>query len=208
MTLLSTRRAPRQTDHPMSARTTGKVGFGFVVLLLVSAGMASVPTRSDSAEVVHDFYTEHTAIVVLAQLIGLGAAVAFGFFARGLDFVVGRSDRTLWIAGTGVAVAAAITAIPPLWLCAAAEDASTATLHTLTVASDLTDVVLFVAIAAFGSAIALTGATWLRVLGLVTALVSLAHAALLMAGSGPLEVVAPLAFVVLVCALSAAALRT
>jgi len=47
----------------------------------------------------------------------------------------------------------------------------------------------------------------LRVLALVTALASLAHAALLIAGSGPLEVLAPLAFIVLVLALSVTALR-
>jgi len=207
MTIPGASAAPRPSRHPTSARTTGLVGFGFVVLLLVSAGMASVPTRSDSAEIVRGYYTEHTAIVVVAQLIGLGAAVAFGVFARGLDSATGRPGRKLWVAGTGVAVAAVFTAIPPLWLCAVAGQASNATLDTLVVASDVTDVALFVAIAAFASCVALTGATWLRVLALVTALVSLVHAVLLIADASPLEAVAPLAFITLVLALSVVALR-
>ena len=207
MTALLTRRDARQAEHPMSASTTGKVGFGFVVLLFVSAGMASIPTRADGASLVRDYYAEHTASVALAQLIGLGAAVAFGFFARGLESAGRRPDRTLRIAGTGVAVAAVITAIPPLWSCVVAVSASSSTLHALVVASDLTDIVLFVAIGAFGAVVVRTGATWLRGIALATALVSLAHAGLLLVGARPLDVVAPLAFIVLVLALSAAAMR-
>jgi hypothetical protein len=183
------------------------VGFGFVVLLLVSAGMASVPTRSDSAEIVRGYYTEHTAIVVVAQLIGLGAAVAFGVFAQRTGLgnrtsraeAGGRGNRSG--GGRGLHRDPTVVVVRRCW------QASNATLDTLVVASDVTDVALFVAIAAFASCVALTGATWLCVLALVTALVSLVHAVLLIADASPLEAVAPLAFITLVLALSVVALR-
>src|SRR4051794_35793225 len=61
-------------------RRSGSAGLAFVVLLLLSAGMASVPGGQDAASVVEEFYTGATAVIVLAQLVGLLAAASFALF--------------------------------------------------------------------------------------------------------------------------------
>jgi hypothetical protein len=101
-----------------------------------------------------------------------------------------------------------VTAIPVLALCVVAGDASARTLQALALASDLVDVLLFAAIAVFAGVIAgLASMPVLRVLAGLVAALAAARAVLLLAGSGLLEVVAPVAFVVLVLALSVLLLR-
>ena len=192
-----------------TGRGTAARGFTFVVLLLVSAGMASVPGGKDSVERVRDFYTAHVGIVVTAQVVGLLAAAVFVLFARSLARSSHIADRASWVQGCGYAVAAAavLTAIPVLLLCDVANDGSDRFVHRLAQASDVVDVVLFAAIAAFAASVATaTRLVWLRWLAWVVAVVALARAVLLAGGSGALELVGPLAFIALVLALSTVAL--
>lgn len=190
-------------------RGTAAWGLTFVVLLLVSAGMASVPGGDDSVVKVRDFYLAHTGIIVTAQVIGLVAAAVFVPFVRSLGEAWSTSARAPWVARLGYAVAAAavVTVVPVLWLYAVAGDGSGALVHRLARASDLVDVVLFTAIAAFAVAVALVvPRAWLGLLSWVVAALALVRAVLLATGSEVLELVAPLAFVTLVLALSLSAL--
>ena len=57
-----------QVAGPTRDRVAGWWGLTFVVLLLLSAGMASVPGGSDPASAVRDFYTAHTGVIVVAQV--------------------------------------------------------------------------------------------------------------------------------------------
>jgi hypothetical protein len=194
--------APSPQHRP--GRRTGWAGIGFVALLFVSAGMASVPGGYDSTRTVRDFYTGSTGIIVAAQVLGLLAAACFAAFAwllSGADAT--RHGRPIRISGWAVAAAAVVTAVPVLWLCAVADGASSAELHRWATLSDLTDVLLFTTIAVFAAAVARVAvASWLRWLCWAVAAVTLARAVLLLAGSTVLEVVAPLAFVVAVLAIS------
>ena len=83
------RTGPRRTAD----RSTAYWGLAFVLLLLVSAGMVTVPGEQDGVAFTRDFYRDNRSVIVVSQAIGLVAAGTFAGFARGLQ----RSDV---IAGT------------------------------------------------------------------------------------------------------------
>jgi hypothetical protein len=174
------------------------------VLLLVGAGMASVPGGGDSTGTVRDFYARHTGVVVVAQVVGLLAALAFVPFALGLRGAgVRRPSGPLDAAALAVATAAVLTVVPVLWLCAVADTGSDAMVHRLAVASDLVDVLLFTTIALWAAALlGHTTPPWVRGLAGVVGLLALARAVLLLAGSSVLELVSPMAFIGLVAVIS------
>ena len=196
--------------QPGSGRSTALWGAAFVLLLLLSAGMATVPGGEDSVSFVRNFYEANRTVVFIAQVIGLAAAAAFLPFAAGLQ----RQDwvgRAPWVFGCGATVTAAavLTAVPPLVLSAIVGEAASSTISSLATASDLVDVVLFTAITAFASSVAVAvDTTWMRALSAVVALMSAARAVLLLTGSAVLELVAPMAFIVLVLSLAILSLRS
>ena len=105
-------------------------------------------------------------------------------------------------AGVGVAAAALLTAVPVLWLTAVADNGADGLVHALAVASDLTDVLLFAAIATWATAALLVAEPiWFKALAGAVGLLALARALLLLAGSELLKLVAPLAFIMLVSVL-------
>lgn len=181
-------------------------GLGFVVLLLTSAGMATVPGGDDPVPTVREFYGAHTQVVVTSQVIGIVAAMVFLVFTAALERgLLGRTAPGVRRAGRAVAAAGVIVAVPVLALCGVAEQASDQTVHRLAVASDLSDVVLFAAVAWFAFEVSrrLTPASARAIVGSVGALAA-ARAVLLLSGSDLLGLVAPLAFVALVAGLSVA----
>jgi hypothetical protein len=191
------------------SRAAGWWGWAFVLLLLVSAGMASVPGGGDATSTVRDYYTAHTGVIVVAQLVGLAAALTFLPFTFSLRR--GPGERTapsdVEAAGSVVAGAAVLTAVPVLWLTAVADTGSDGLVHGLAVASDLADVALFTAIALWSwTLVRVSSTSWFRILAGVVAVISLARAVLLLARSSVLELVAPMGFVVLVLVLSTAVL--
>ena len=197
--------ARSQSDVGQEApgRSTAYWGIAFVLLLLVSAGMVTVPGEQDGVAFVRDFYRENSAIIVTAQVIGLAAAVVFLGFARGLQHSdwVGAAPWVL-VSGVAVAGAAVLTAVPPLVLTQVARTAEDDNVSSLARASDLTDVALFIAIAVFALAVTVAvKSTWVRSISAVVALLSGLRSALLLTGSEALEVAAPMAFIVLVLCL-------
>lgn len=199
-------RADAHTDvgRPGPGRATAYWAVAFVLLLLVSAGMVTVPGADHSVAFVRRFYEVNRTVIVIAQVIGLAAAVAFLPFARGLQRQawVGRSP---WVFAGGVAVtlAAVLAGVPPLLLCVVARTAGSGTISSLAAASDLVDVVLFLAITAFAVAVAVAvDTTGVQALAGVVALLSAVRAVLVLTGGGALELVAPVAFLVLVLCLA------
>lgn len=194
----------------MSGRSTGIWGLVFTVLLLVSAGMATVPGGDDSVAKVRHFYDAHSGIVATAQVISLVSVIAYYLFAVGLSrsaLVVRRAGPVL-AGGLLICLAGVLTSVPPLWLCFVAGSAGSGLVHGLARASDLTDVFLFVCIGVFGAAVAsATTLTWLRVVAAVTAALGVLRAIGILIGTSLLGVVAPVLFLVLVVALSILALR-
>ena len=195
----------------MSGRSAGVWGWSFAILLLVSAGMASVPNGGDSTSTIRGFYENNTGLILVAQVLGLLAASLFVPFAVALQRQSQSrlATKRSWItwSGVGVAIAAVLTAVPVLWLTAIADEGDTKVIRRWVHASDLSDVFLFVAIAAFAATmLRAAAAAWLRVAATLVMIASIARAALLVTGSALLEVVAPLSFVVLVLALSTVSL--
>jgi hypothetical protein len=176
------------------------------MLLLLSAGMASVPGGSDADSTIRKFYTANAEVVIAAQVISLVASATFVLFTltlrpRGSERRMGLGR--LEAAGLAVAAASVLTVVPPLWLTVVADSASSGEVHRLAVASDLVDVVLFLTIGAFGGLLAATAsATWFKALSAFVAVMAVARAVELLLGSNLLELAAPLAFVALVVLVS------
>jgi hypothetical protein len=165
-----------------------------VVLLLLGAGMASVPGGDDPTGTVRDFYARHSGVVVAAQVVGLLAAAAFVPFAVTLRR---RGERrtagVLENAGLGVAAAAVLTAVPVFWLTAVIDSGADGIVHGLAVASDLSDVLLFATIAVWAAALSNAAEpVWFKTLGGAVGVLALARALLLLLGSELLECLAPL----------------
>lgn len=184
----------------------GGWGWAFIVLLLLSAGMASVPGGSEADSAVREFYTANARVIVAAQVMSLLASASFVLFTLTLR-QRGPERRTSWgrleAAGLAVAAASVLTVVPPLWLTVVAKTASNGGVHRLAVASDLVDVVLFLSIGAFGSVLAAAAsAPWFKGLSALVAVLAVARAVELLLGSSLFELAAPLAFVALIVLVS------
>jgi hypothetical protein len=143
-------------------------------------------------------------VVLVAQLIGLVAAAAFGVHAAALAHGLppGRST-TVRIAGIVVAASAALTAVPVLVLVAIVDRDSDRFIAAVAKASDWTDVVLFAAMSIFAAAVTrASNRLGVRAVAVAVALVAAGRAVLLANGSSVLDIGAPVAFLVLVTVVS------
>jgi hypothetical protein len=198
-------------DSPGSrTRRAGAWGLVFVVLLLIGAGMATVPGGDDPVGKVRRFYQAHASVVLLSQCVELVATVPLVLFLSGVAAsTLVRSRRGALVAGGALVGASLLTLVPPLLLVWMHDRASASEVRTLAVLSDLSDVLLFAAIAGFAVVCcwAGEGPVWLRWLGLVVAVAAVLRAVEIVLGGGLLAVLAPLGFIVLVVALSVLLLR-
>src|SRR5438552_11849505 len=160
----------------MDGRRAGWPGIAFVVLLLLQAGMANIPTLHTPLARIQRFYANHGGIIVVAQVIAIVASVVFLLFVWTLavQLASGSARRRLRASGTLVAAVSVATAVPPLLL-ALAKAPSPSTAHAFTRGADVTDAILFAAIALFPSELARDVANgWLRAVALVVARIAVA----------------------------------
>ncbi len=157
--------------------------------------MVSLPTSAQSGERIAAFYIAHGELIVLQQIVGVAALGAFIAFALSL-----RPSRWLRPALWLFAVTELATNVIPLVMEASNPRADTA--HMLTVAEDIADSALFIAIAVFVAAATMTQPVWLRVAAYVVAAACTVRALGSPLGFTALDVVAPLAFVAFVIVLS------
>jgi hypothetical protein len=106
-------------------------------------------------------------------------------------------------------LASLLTLVPPLLLVLLHDRGSAGEVRSLAVLSDLPDVLLFATIAGFAGACgwAGQGPAWLRWLAVLVGLTAGVRAIEILFGGGLLELLAPLAFIVLVVAFSVLLLR-
>jgi len=176
-------------------RAAGGWGIVFVVLLLVSAAMVSVPTTSDTGDRIVAFYRAHASLIVVQQVIGLIGLAAF--IAFGLSLPANRWLRpALWV----FVAAELLTNLVPLAIVALNPSAGTA--HSLTFVEDLADSALFISVALFVSAATLSAPTWLRIAGYLVAAASVLRAIGSPLGWTALDLVAPLVFIAFVLVFS------
>ena len=170
-------------------------GIVFVVLLLTSAAMVTVPTAAMSGEQIVAFYKAHATLIVVQQLIGLVALGAFIAFALSLP-------RNRWLVPSLVAfvVLELVTNVVPLVILAVGSSPDTAL--TLTRVVDDADAVFSITIAAFVAAASLNQPIWLRIAAYVVALANVARGIADPLGITALDAIAPLLFVAFVLVFS------
>lgn len=195
----------RNLGNVRRQRLAGASGLAFVILLLVGASMATVPGADATTGAVRMFYEEHASVVVVAQLVELVATVPLLMFVIGLARSAPVARPTpLLTAGVAMASAAVLTVVPPLWLCIIARTGSAGLIDALARLSDWVDVLLFLTITWFAAAIIRhwQGPRWLRWAALAAAgLCGLRAVEIALEGS-VLTVISPVAFVLLIIALS------
>ena len=82
--------------HPTGRRRTGAL----VRLLLVSAGMGTLPGEEKGVAFLRNFYQDNRTVIVIAQAIGLAAALGFLASRVGCSVVTGLVwFRGCWLAG-------------------------------------------------------------------------------------------------------------
>jgi len=178
-----------------TSRAAGGWGIVFVVLLLVSAAMVSVPTAADTGDQIVAFYRAHGQVIVIQQVAGILALGAF--IAFGLSLPPNRWLRpALWT----FVVTEIATNLFPLIIILTNPAAGTA--HTLTFIEDLADAVFFVASALFVSVATLGQPAWLRITAYAVAVLVAVRAVASPLGVTALDQVAPIAFVALVLVFS------
>lgn len=165
-------------------RAAGGWGIAFVVLLLVSSALASLPTAADSAAAIAAFYRDHASIVVVQQVVGVVALVPLVLF--GISLPPNRWLKPALFLLVGVEL---VTQIVPLLILASPGSA-----QALTSVEDLADAVLFVTVALFVLAATLGQPRWLRVGAYVVAAACLLRAV----GVSVFALAAPLLFLALI----------
>jgi len=178
-----------------TSRAAGGWGIVFVVLLLVSAAMVSVPTAADTGDQIVAFYRAHGQVIVIQQVAGILALGAF--IAFGLSLPPNRWLRpALWT----FVVTEIATNLFPLIIVLTNPAAGTA--HTLTFIEDLADAAFFLASALFVSVATLGQPVWLRIAAYAVAVLVAVRAVASPFGVTALDQVAPIAFVALVLVFS------
>ena len=190
------------TRFPLGGRKGAWWGVAFVILLLVSAAMVSLPTAAEPGDRIAAFYNAHQQVIVWQQIVGTLALLPFLAFAAALSRwarMDGRRNRWLMPAAGLVALATVATSLVAAAM-ALMPDLSPALAHQLTVIEDLADSVLFASLAGFVLAASTGAPVWVRALAVLVAIASLARAVLSPFGVTVLDVAAPpavLAFLLL-----------
>jgi hypothetical protein len=184
-------------------RLAGALAAGFVVLLLATELVLTLPDEADSPESVANFYAAHRAFIIILQGLGLVAAVLLGAYAWRLRTV----DRFVAAAGMIMAVCGLVPGLITLMIAIVANPDHPATAGRWNALEPRGDDILFVGIVLFAGAIVVRLGRKLPALGVLAALVALSCLARLVleaAGRsrGLLEAVAPLLFVILVATMA------
>jgi hypothetical protein len=180
-------------------RTAGWLGVAFLVTLLGSEAVLSLPDETASPAAVVGFYDEHRGFIIVLQIVGLISAALLALLAWRLGVV----DRRVSIAGLILAATALAPAVITLIIALVADPASPGRADTYNHLEPRGDDLLFVGILLFAGAITLLRAPgWLRVIAAIVVLTCLLRFTLELLGQprGALDALAPITFLVLVAA--------
>ena len=186
-------------------RVAGAVAAGFVVLLLATELVLTLPDEGNDPLLVANFYAAHRGFVIILQVLGLLAAALLGAYAWRLRVV----DRVVAAAGMIMALCSLVPGLITLVIAVVADPDHPAPAGVWNALEPRGDDILFVGIVVFAGA----GAVALRLgrsvpaLGVLAGLVAvscLARLTLEIVGKsrGALEAVGPLLFVVLIAAMA------
>jgi hypothetical protein len=189
-------------------RLAAALASAFIVLLLATELVLTLPDEADSPSHVARFYTEHRALIIALQLLGVVAVLLLGAHAWRLRSV----DRFVAGAGLLMAFCALAPTMITLVLAIVADPAHTETADGWNMLEPRGDDILFVGIVVFASTVAVRLGRYspaLGVLALVVAVACLLRLILEAAGKtrGALEAVGPLLFVVLIATMAVLSFR-
>jgi hypothetical protein len=189
-------------------RLAAGLAFAFIVLLLATELVLTLPDEADSPTYVARFYAEHRGVIIALQLLGVIDALLLGGYAWRL----GSVDRFVAGAGLLMAFCALAPTMITLVLAIVADPAHAETAAELNMLEPRGDDILFVGIVVFASTVGI----WLGrnnpalgVLAFIVAVACLLRLILEVAGKsrGALEAVDPLLFVVLVATMAVLSFR-
>ena len=184
-------------------RVAGALASGFVVLLLATELILTLPDEADSPVFVAAFYAAHRSFIVSLQVLGFVAAAFLGAYAWRLRSI----DRVVAVAGMIMAVCALVPGLITLMIAIVADPDHPAAAGVWNALEPRGDDILFVGIVLFAGTVAIRLGRRLPVLGVLAGLVALSCLARLVleaAGRsrGPLEAVGPLLFVILIAVMA------
>ena len=177
----------------------------FVVLVLVSAATVSLPGSDRSPDTIRAFYAAHRTAITATQVAGLVATGVLLMVVRALLGWVG-GGRPLVVTGALVALANVGTVVPVLWLAYGTRGSTTTALARW---GDWTDDLLFIVIGLFAGVLSTAApGRALRIGCALVAVLCTVRGVGAVLGLTALDVVAPLAFLVLMVWLGFARLRS
>jgi hypothetical protein len=189
-------------------RLAAGFAFAFIVLLLATELVLTLPDEADSPAFVARFYTAHRAFIIALQLLGVIDALLLGAYAWRL----GSVDRFVAGAGLLMAFCALAPTLITLVLAIVADPAHPEVAAGWNMLEPRGDDILFVGIIVFALAVAVRlgrNNPALGVLGLIVAVACLLRLILEAAGKsrGALEALGPLLFVVLIATMAVLSFR-
>jgi hypothetical protein len=197
--------SPHATEKSVRTpdRVAGALAAGFVVLLLATELVLTLPDETDGPETVANFYAAHRTFIIILQLIGMVAAALLGAYAWRLRTV----DRFVAAAGMIMAVCSFVPGLITIMIAIVANPDHPAAAGRWNGLEPRGDDILFVGIVLFAGAVAVRLGRRLPALGVLAALVALCCLVRLVleaAGRsrGPLEAVGPLLFVILIAVMA------
>jgi hypothetical protein len=184
-------------------RVAGALAAGFVVLLLATEAVLTLPDETASAAAVASFYATHRTFVVILQLLGVVAAGLLGGYAWRLRTV----DRVVSVAGMIMAGCGLVPSLITLVIAIVADPTHPGAAGTWNASEPLGDDILFVGIVLFAGALAVRLGRKLPALGLLAlfgAVSCLIRLVLEIVGMnrGPLDAIGPLSFVLLIAVMA------
>ncbi len=189
-------------------RVAGALAAGFVVLLLATELVLTLPDETDSAASVARFYAAHRGVIIALQVLGIVAAALLGGYAWRLRSV----DRVVAAAGMIMAGCGLVPSVITLVIAIVADPDDPLSAGRWNVLEPRGDDLLFVGIVIFAAAVLLRFGRRLPALGSLAALVALsclARLVLEIAGRsrGPLDAIGPLSFLLLIAVLAVLSFR-
>lgn len=192
------------TSERIVDRTAGWLGIAFLVLLLASEAVLSLPDEHASATTVATFYAAHRAVIIGLQVAGLAASALLALFVWRLRVI------SPGVAGAGLVLA--VTTVAPalitMALAVVADPAHPAAAGRLNEWEPRGDDLLFVGVTLFAATLLpFLGRPprWLGVLaGLVAVFCLLRFALELLLGQprGAVDALAPVSFLILIAGLT------
>ncbi|MFL6111830.1 MAG: hypothetical protein ACJ786_10815, partial [Catenulispora sp.] len=179
-------------------RTAGWLGVAFLIVLLVSEVVLSLPDEHATAPAVAAFYSAHRGFIIALQVTGFAAAALLGWFAWRLRAI----DRRITAAGIVLAAATLVPALITTAIALVADPRHAAIAGDYNQLEPRGDDVLFAGVVLFAVAVLVArgrSPRWLGVVATITAVSCLLRLLLEAAGRsrGFLEAFAPVTFLLL-----------